>query len=79
MGIERRVRVFRDSGNQAVCIPPEFELPGEEAILRQEGNRLVIEPVEKKSLLRVLATLEPLDETFPDIDEDLSSPSDVEV
>ena len=30
---ERRVRLFKNGRNQAIRIPREFELPGEEAIL----------------------------------------------
>jgi antitoxin VapB len=66
---ERYVKLFRNGRNQAVRIPREFELPGEEAILRREGERLTIEPVPQRSLLAVLATLAPLDEDFPPIDE----------
>lgn len=67
---ERHVRLFRNGRNQAVRIPREFELPGEEAIIRQEGDRLVIEPVKpKRSLREILATLEPIDDEFPDIDD----------
>jgi antitoxin VapB len=35
--------------------------------MRKEGNRLIIEPVLPKSLLDVLATLQPLSEDFPPI------------
>jgi len=67
MGIERQVKLFRNGRNQAVRIPREFELPGEEAIMRKEGARLIIEPKPRKSLLALLATLEPIDEEFPEI------------
>jgi antitoxin VapB len=67
MNLERHVRLFRNGRNQAVRIPREFELPGEDAILRKEGDKLILEPLEKKSLLEVLAGLEPLDEDFPEI------------
>lgn len=67
MILERQVRLFRNGRNQAVRIPREFELPGEDAILRKEGDKLILEPLEKKSLLEVLAGLEPLDEDFPEI------------
>ncbi|MFZ1963041.1 MAG: AbrB/MazE/SpoVT family DNA-binding domain-containing protein [Roseiarcus sp.] len=66
---ERRVRLFRNGRNQAVRIPVEFELPGNEALIRREGERLVIEPVRKRSLLEALAMLAPLDEGLPDVDE----------
>ena len=51
--LERHVKVFRNGRNKAVRIPREFEFPGEEAIMRKEGDRLVIEPVPTKSLLAV--------------------------
>jgi antitoxin VapB len=76
---ERHVRLFRNGRNQALRIPREFELEGEEAILRKEGDRLVIEPVRKGRLLALLGTLDPLDEPFPDIDEDLAAPDAVEL
>ena len=68
---ERRVRLFKNRRNQAVRIPREFELPGEEAIMRKEGDRLVIEPAAPQSLLAVLASLKPLKEDFAPIDDAL--------
>jgi antitoxin VapB len=73
----RRVRLFRNGRNQAVRIPVEFELPGNEAIMRREGDRLVIEPAEHVSLLDWLATIEPWDEPFPEIDDPPVEPEDV--
>jgi antitoxin VapB len=72
---ERHVRLFKNGRNQALRIPRDFELPGDEVIVREEGNRFVVESVTRPSLLAVLATLEPLDEDFPVI-EDLP-PNDV--
>lgn len=74
MNAERHVRLFRNGRNQAVRIPRDFELPGDEAILRKEGDRLILEAVPKKSLLDVLAGMETLDEDFPDIEELLYEP-----
>jgi antitoxin VapB len=65
MTAERQVKLFRNGRNQAVRIPREFELPGADAIMRKEGERLIIEPLPPKSLLAVLATLTALDEDFP--------------
>jgi antitoxin VapB len=73
----RQVRLFRNGRNQAVRIPREFELPGEDATMRKEGDRLVIEPAPPRSLLAVLATLEPIDEEFPAIDELPHTPVDL--
>jgi antitoxin VapB len=64
---ERRVKLIRNGPNQAVPIPHGFELPGEDALMRKEGDRLIVEPAPRKSLLAVLATLAPLDEEFPPI------------
>ncbi len=64
---ERRVKIFKNGRNRAVRIPREFEFPGEDAIMRKEGDRLVIEPVPTKSLLALLAKLAPLPEDFPPI------------
>ncbi|MFD2431491.1 antitoxin [Sphingobium scionense] len=44
MNLERHVKLFKNGRSQAVRIPREFELPGEDAIIRKEGSRLIIEP-----------------------------------
>jgi len=73
MYIERHARLFRNGRN-----PREFELPGEEVIIHKEGNRLIVEPVVKKrNLLELLATLEPLDEDFPDIEDPYVEDEDI--
>jgi antitoxin VapB len=64
---QRHVKLFKNGRNQAVRIPREFELPGEDAIIRKEGERLIIEPTPPKSLLALLDTLVPLEEDFPPI------------
>jgi antitoxin VapB len=74
---ERRVKLFRNGRNQAVRIPREFELRGEDAIIRKEGQRLIIEPAPPKSLLAILATLQTLDEEFPPIDDSPAEPVDL--
>ena len=74
---ERRVKVFRNGRNQAVRIPREFAFPGEDAIMRKEGNRLILEPAPPKSLLAVLATLRPLKEDFPRITDLSLDPVDL--
>ena len=79
MTTERHIRIFRNGRNQAVRIPREFELDAEEAIIRKEDDRLVIEPIRKKSLLATLATLPALDDDFPDIDKDLLPLDNVEL
>jgi antitoxin VapB len=72
----RYVKLFRNGRNQAVRIPREFELPGKDAIIRREGQRLIIEPVPPKSLLAVLESLPTLDEDFPPIEDRLATAVD---
>jgi antitoxin VapB len=67
MSEQRHVRLFRNGRNQAVRIPVEFELPGDEAIMHRDGDRLVIEPVRKRGLVALLKTMKPLEEDFPEI------------
>jgi antitoxin VapB len=74
---ERRVKLFRNGRNQALRIPREFELPGEDATIRREGRRLIIEPAPPKSLLAVLATLATLGEDFPPTEDRQAEPIDM--
>lgn len=69
MSEPRRARLFRNGRNQAVRIPVEFELPGDEAVMYRDGDRLVIEPVRKRGLVALLKTMKPVDEDFPEIDD----------
>jgi antitoxin VapB len=69
MQTERHIKLFRNGRNQALRIPREFELPGDQAIIRRQGDQLIIEPVKRQSLLELLAMLQPLDEDFPQIEE----------
>lgn len=75
----RQVRLFRNGRNQAVRIPVEFELPGDTATIHREGDRLVIEPVQKRSILALLATWDDLDVPEPDFDEGLLPLDDIAV
>jgi antitoxin VapB len=69
MAERRNVRLFRNGRNQAVRIPVEFELPGNEAIMHRDGDRLVIEPMRKRGLVALLRTMKPIEEDFPRLDD----------
>ena len=73
----RHVKLFKNGRNQAVRIPREFELPGEDAVIHKEGQRLIIEPAPPQSLLAVLASLPTLDERFPPIPDLPAEPVDL--
>jgi antitoxin VapB len=63
----RHVRIFKNGRNQAIRIPRELELFTSEATIHREGNRLIIEPVERRSLLDLLADWDPLGVDFPEL------------
>jgi antitoxin VapB len=74
----RRVRLFRNGRNQAVRIPREYELPGDEAVLTKDGDRLILESPKKRGLLAALAEMTPLEEgDFPQIDDLPAEPFDL--
>ncbi len=77
----REAKLFRNNKSQAVRIPADFELPGDRVMIYREGDRLIIEPVRRKSLLDVLASLEPLgpEDQFPDIDDTLLPAKEIEL
>ena len=77
MNAERHVRLFRNGRSQAVRIPRDFQLPGEDALIRKEGDRLIIEPAKPRSLLALLATLDPIDEDIDPIDDPAPEPVDL--
>ena len=66
---ERRVKLFRDGPDQALRIPREWEFDADEALVRFEDGVLIVRQVEREGLLAWLASLEPLDVSFPDIDD----------
>lgn len=84
MAAERHVRLFRNGRNQAVRIPREFELPGHSAVMRKEGDRLIIEPEEDRAAA-IRALLEkwrkepPIDEADDPFDFDDPPPEPVDL
>lgn len=73
---KRHVSLFRNERNQAIRIPRDFELEGTEAIIRKEGDQLIIEPVRKKRLKEMLAILPTLDKDFLEITDPVVKPED---
>lgn len=74
----RHVRLFKNGRNQALRIPREFELPGDEAVIYRDGQRLIIEPVVQPSLSRLIAGWEPLDVEWPEIADEPAEPVDID-
>ncbi|WP_296447048.1 antitoxin [Rhodoferax sp. UBA5149] len=85
----RAVKLFRNGANQAVRIPKEFELPGTQALMHREGNRLILELVPDRpkkgtaaalaAALREMAAEGPIEEEFPDVDAGLLPLDDIDL
>jgi antitoxin VapB len=73
----RPVRLFRNGRNQAVRIPREFELPGQDAVLYREGERLVLEPLGRARLLALVSSWEPIETDWPDVDDPVPRPVEI--
>jgi antitoxin VapB len=69
MVTQYQVRLFHNGRNQTLSIPHAFEMPSNDVVIRRDGERLIIEPFKKRSLLELLATLEDIEEDFPNVDE----------
>ena len=70
----RVVSLFRNGRNQAIRIPVEFELPGDEATIRKEGDRLIIEAKvdeRPKTFDELMQSFELIEDEFPEIDDPL--------
>ncbi|MFN6981042.1 MAG: hypothetical protein ACK4NU_03860 [Brevundimonas sp.] len=75
------VRITRDGDHQVVHLPSGVSAPAD-AVVRQEGERLIIERAglrmgSSARLLARLATLEPIDEEIGEIDDPPPEPVDL--
>ena len=77
----REAKLFRNNKSQAVRIPADFEMPGDRVNIYRDGDRLIIEPVRRKNLLEVLASLEPLgpEDQFSDVDDTLLPAKEIDL
>jgi antitoxin VapB len=73
----RHVRLFKNGRNQAVRIPRDLELPGTEAVIYRDQQRLVLEPFPRPSLLALVATWEPIDTDWPEVPDPASEAVEV--
>lgn len=80
MEMVKHAKVFKNGRNRAVRIPVEFDFPGDEVTITKEGNKIIIEPVDRdEEFFRWLASIEPWEEEFPDVDEGLLPLDDVKL
>jgi antitoxin VapB len=78
VSIERNVKLFRDGHDQAVRIPREFELPGDDAVMRKEAGKIIIEAKQNKSsLIDLLDSWKDCDEEFPPVADPPTEAEDI--
>jgi antitoxin VapB len=76
----RSVRIFRNGRSQAIRIPREFALPGNEAtISRDRKGRLIVEAVKRPTLRELIETWDPLpdEDAMPFIEDYPPEPFDL--
>ncbi|MCF1454629.1 AbrB/MazE/SpoVT family DNA-binding domain-containing protein [Agrobacterium vitis] len=71
---ERRAKIFMNGRSRAVRIPSDFDLSGDEVVIRQEADGVItIQPARQKrspgGLIEWLRQAEPLGQDFPEIDD----------
>ncbi len=81
---ERKVKVFMNGRSRAVRIPSDFELPGDEVVIRQEVDGIItIRPEGRKrspgELVAYLLQAEPLSMEFPEIEDLPLQPVDLDL
>ena len=76
----RSVRIFRNGRSQAIRIPREFALPGNEAtITRDRKGRLIVEAAKKPTLRELIEIWDPLpdEDSMPPIEDYPPEPVDL--
>lgn len=73
----RHISLLANGQEQVLTIPQEFALSSTEVLLRKEGQRLIIEPISRGSLLSLLTTLQDITDNFPDMDKGLLPLDDI--
>lgn len=74
---KQNISIFQNGQNQITKIFREFEKCCDEAIIRREGKRLILEP--KKRLSSISGRLNPLKNSFPDMDITLLPIGDIRI
>jgi len=73
-------RLFKNGRSEAVRLPKEFRFPGDEVLVRREGEAVILEPIKRKAWprgywerlreMRPPADIQPMNITLQDIDLD---------
>lgn len=73
----RTVRLFKNGRNQAVRIPRDLELPGDEVVIYRDGSRLILEATARPSLQQLLRRWDRLDVDWSEITDAPPEPVDL--
>ena len=79
MSTEYHITLIQTGNTQTLTIPQELTLSTTEVIIREDNGKLIIEPYKKKSLLEIFATLDDIEDDFPDVDAGLLPLDDIEL
>ncbi len=77
MSAHKTAKLFTHGGSQAVRLPKEFRFDGAEVRIRKEGDRVILEPVERDWAAfwaEIDQLAEAAGEPFPDPPDDLPLP-----
>lgn len=76
MNAVRHVRIFKNGRSRAVRIPKDWDVFGDELVMRQDGDRVILERPQRERLADILARLKPIDEEWPHVDDPPPEPVD---
>jgi len=76
MNAVRHVRIFKNGRSRAVRIPMDWDFFGDELVMRQDGERVILERPQRERLSDILARLKPIDEEWPEVDDPPPEPVD---
>lgn len=77
MSVHKTAKLFTHGGSQAVRLPKEFRFEGGEVRIRKEGDKVILEPVERDweaFWAQIDQLAEAAGEPFPDAPADLPMP-----
>lgn len=76
MNAVRHVRIFKNGRSRAVRIPKEFDVFGDDLVMRQDGDRVILERAQREELADILARLGPIEEPWPEVADPPPEPVD---
>lgn len=65
----RTARLFRERHSQAVRIPRDFELSGDEVSIEKQGDCLILKPMKKIGFRELVMQWDSITDEFPEIED----------